>query len=279
MAEVERSVSSISAQEHYAGTKLECLTSGKNRMIVTACTKISVRDTARCAVVTMRRNGRSRSPKYARGKGGGEIGNDGDDRAANMAERNQLVKDAAQRMNEEQDGNGINGLSSTGSDKDEEKTSFSDQSKAAQSKRIDEQFSNVGETLGGEQSESYNSFRDDLEKRMAEQPNKPVVENINASFNRELNRTFGKGTGGNLKEISGGSYSGAKFKEMLSQYQDAQKALDNAGYDPKESKLLIEKANNKAKDSYLRDKNSKANDGDIELDKYLGEQLKQITKE
>jgi transposase len=35
-------------------------------MIVTACTKISVRDTARCAVVTMRRNGRSRSPKYAR---------------------------------------------------------------------------------------------------------------------------------------------------------------------------------------------------------------------
>ena len=65
MAEVERSVSSISAQEHYAGTKLECLTSGKNRMIVTACTKISVRDTARCAVVTMRRNGRSRSPKYA----------------------------------------------------------------------------------------------------------------------------------------------------------------------------------------------------------------------
>ena len=66
MAEVERSVSSISAQEHYAGTKLECLTSGKNRMIVTACTKISVRDTARCAVVTMRRNGRSRSPKYAR---------------------------------------------------------------------------------------------------------------------------------------------------------------------------------------------------------------------
>jgi hypothetical protein len=64
-AEVERSVSSISAQERYAVTKPKRLTSEKNRIIVTACTKISGRNTAHCAVVTMRRNGRSRSPKYA----------------------------------------------------------------------------------------------------------------------------------------------------------------------------------------------------------------------
>lgn len=223
------------------------------------------------------------SAESMRGKGGGEIGDKGDDRAANMAERNQLIKDEAQRMNSEQDENGINGLPNTGvaksNDSGDDKTSFSEQSKAAQSKRIDEQFSNIGQTLGGEESESYNSFRTDLEKRMGEQPDKPVMDNINASFNRELNRTFGKGTGGNLKEISGGSYSGEKFKEMLSRYQGAQKALDNAGYDPKESKQLIEKANMKAKESYLRDKESAANGGKVGLDQYLGEQLKQIAPE
>jgi len=37
----------------------------KNSSIVTACIRISTRNTARCAAVTMLRNGRSRSPKYA----------------------------------------------------------------------------------------------------------------------------------------------------------------------------------------------------------------------
>ncbi|WP_175888239.1 DotA/TraY family protein [Burkholderia contaminans] len=127
---------------------------------------------------------------------------------------------------------------------------------------VDSQFSNIEETLGGEGSKEYASFSDQFKKESDANPNSPVLANMNTAFNRELNRHFGKGTGGNLKEISGGSYSGDTFKEAVEKYRDTHKALDNAGYDTKESRKAFEVANETAKSKYLSDKESMANKED-----------------
>ncbi|MCW5156288.1 DotA/TraY family protein [Burkholderia cenocepacia] len=121
---------------------------------------------------------------------------------------------------------------------------------------VDTQFSNIEDTLGGEGSPEYESFSTQFKKEMEENPNAPVLSNMNTAFNRELNRHFGKLSGGNLKEISGGSYAGDTFKEAVAKYRDTHKALDNAGYDAKESKQLIASANDVAKSHYMNDKES-----------------------
>ncbi|MGU4699209.1 DotA/TraY family protein [Burkholderia cepacia] len=133
-----------------------------------------------------------------------------------------------------------------------------DQAQKAEESRqaVDSQFSNIEETLGGEGSKEYESFSEQFKKEMAENPDSPVLSNMNTAFNRELNRHFGKQTGGNLKEISGGSYSGDTFKEAVAKYRDTHKTLDNAGYDTKESKQLIANANDVAKSHYMNDKES-----------------------
>lgn len=139
--------------------------------------------------------------------------------------------------------------------------------------KIANQFANIESTLDGVGSPEYESFSNDLEKRMEENPDVPVMENMNDSFNRELNKTFGKNAGGNLKEISGGSYSGADFNTAVEQYKEAQVSLDNQGFDGKESKKIIESASASAKTQYKSDSESTANGGSKKLGDYLKNEL------
>jgi conjugal transfer/type IV secretion protein DotA/TraY len=162
--------------------------------------------------------------------------------------------------------------------------SFSEQSMKAKEMeqeadqvRIDNQFDNVEDTLGGEDSEAYQSFSENLKSRMESNPDAPVMDNINNAFNRELNRTYGKGTGGNLQEISNKSYSGAEFQKSMAAYKETSAALDNAGFDEKESKLLFSEANRNAKSNYLHDKESMAHKPDGKnLSNYLLPELQNL---
>jgi len=131
-------------------------------------------------------------------------------------------------------------------------------------------------SLGGSDTPEAESFMNSLNSNIEKDPNQPVENHITSAFNRELNRKFGLETGGNLKEISGGSYSGQDFENSLASYNQAWKKLDDSGMKPEDAKKKIEAINVLAKGNYKNDKESVYNSGTKKLSEYLNKEFDKI---
>lgn len=145
--------------------------------------------------------------------------------------------------------------------------------------KVDAQMSNISETLGGEGSENMESFEKSFQSNMEANPEAPVMQNMNTSFHRELNHNFGRGTGDNLKDVSGGTYAGSEFKQAVASYKQAQSKLDGAGVEPRSIRSMIGDANVAARDEYRGDKSSIRNGGDKNLNSYLENHLSKLGEE
>lgn len=131
-------------------------------------------------------------------------------------------------------------------------------------------------SLGGSDTPEAESFMNSLNSNIEKDPNQPVENHITSAFNRELNRKFGMETGGNLKEISGGSYSGQDFENSLASYNQAWKKLDDSGMKPEDAKKKIEAINVLAKGNYKNEKESVYNSGTKKLSEYLNKEFDKI---